>query len=611
MTPSLAANANGNLLAVWRQNDHGLLSGDETHPDRIIAARFDTLWSTPSTAVDNIPGLVDLAAGYGDGTATIAFTQFITPTGSVTPTLQLFTSTWNGVDWSTPEQFTSDALNHTSPQVTYNVANQPLLTWLAGGELRLRNLTTGNETTLALPATIGNVDEFRVVQDQASNIAAVFSAQASHRDLYVSFFDQTYGLSGLPTALTTDTRSESYPAPALDTSGRLLMGYATTEIVPITRTTTISGTGQVVTYTLPTEGQTDLMTLSHVFTRNLTLTDGDLVLSDEHPAPGATVTVSATLANTGDLALSGAAVALYDGDPQGGGALIGTAAWPQPLAAGFTATLTLSYTVPATGGPREMYVLADPQDQLEESDETDNQASLAAFGPDLAILELAVDHWGGSDAGLVSRVQNIGTTASPTTTLAYHWETITGTLAITDTLPPLDAGAAYTLTTPWNYGGLAAGNYPLAVVVNHDAVDFAEVYLENNQAPLMLRRGPDLMVSSYYVWLTPGLTSTVAITAAVYNVGSTPSPQTTVDVFHGDPTDLGNLILSWAVPELAPANVVYLTGTWNGAPGGAQSVTVWIDPTQTITETTRTNNLASAEVDVPSIQQVDLTLGTG
>ena len=34
----------------------------------------------------------------------------------------------------------------------------------------------------------------------------------------------------------------------------------------------------MVTFTLPVEGQTDLMTLSHVFTRNLTLGEGDLVV---------------------------------------------------------------------------------------------------------------------------------------------------------------------------------------------------------------------------------------------------------------------------------------------------------------------------------------------
>ncbi|HEY3232813.1 MAG TPA: hypothetical protein VGJ87_26515, partial [Roseiflexaceae bacterium] len=41
----------------------------------------------------------------------------------------------------------------------------------------------------------------------------------------------------------------------------------------VTRTTTITSTGQVISYTLPLEGQTDLWTLSQTFARNLTLPD--------------------------------------------------------------------------------------------------------------------------------------------------------------------------------------------------------------------------------------------------------------------------------------------------------------------------------------------------
>ena len=57
-----------------------------------MAAFYDGHWSTPSVAVSNIAGLVGLAAGYGHGAATIAYTQLVTPTDSLTPTSQLFTS---------------------------------------------------------------------------------------------------------------------------------------------------------------------------------------------------------------------------------------------------------------------------------------------------------------------------------------------------------------------------------------------------------------------------------------------------------------------------------------------------------------------------------------
>lgn len=234
MSPQLSHNGSGQLLAVWHQNAAGILSGDATHPDRVMAAFYDGHWSTPSVAVSNIAGLVGLAAGYGHGAATIAYTQLVTPTDSLTPTSQLFTSTWDGTSWAVPIQQTNDSQNNTNPQVVYNSTNQPLVVWLGGNVLHLRNLIPGSDITLNLPSAIGSVDEFHVVQDSIGNIATVFVAQAAQRDLYLSYYDQSHNMWGNPVHLTNDTNNESYPTAGLDSSGRLLAAYASTAINSIT-----------------------------------------------------------------------------------------------------------------------------------------------------------------------------------------------------------------------------------------------------------------------------------------------------------------------------------------------------------------------------------------
>jgi hypothetical protein len=591
--PSLARNGAGRLLAVWRQNPAGLLSGDTANPDRIVAAFYNGGWGTPAMAVDGIPGLVDLAASYGTGVATIAYTRYLTPTGSLTPTLQLFTSTWNGTTWSVPIQLTDDSLGHRSPQVIYNAANQSLVVWLAGDELRLRNLATGSVISLTLPAEIGSVDEFRVVQDAAGNIAAMFTAQGAQRDLYVAFYDQAHNLWGNPTRLTNDRASEAYPTAGLDSSGRLLAAYAATAITSITHTTTITSTGEAITYTIPTEGQTDLLTLSHVFTRNLTLTDADIALSTDHPIPGQSMVISATVRNSGDLALDGVAVGFYDGDPVQGGALIGTATWPGPLAAGFTATLTTIYTVPTTGGAHVLYAVADPANAIAEADETDNTARRAAFGPDLEIADAGVDYWGGSEIGLRTLIRNIGTAQSPTTTLAFYRDVITGTLAVTDTAPTLAPGQAITLTTPWNYGALAAGSYPLVAVINQ--ADFAETFQANNIFTFTLDVRPDLAVSPYYIWTTPLSGGRVAITATVYNFGSVAAPPAEVEFYVDVPLTDTTTIARITLPSLDPAGHTTVTATWNAPTYGAHVFYIAVNPSHSATETTWSNNLASIQ----------------
>lgn len=599
MAPVLTRGSNGSLLAAWRQNDAGLLYGSTTDADKIMTATYSDGWSPAAVAVEGIPGLADLAIGQGDRTATIAFTRNIISTGSITPTLQLLTSTWNGTAWSAPLQLTDDALGHTDPQIIYNAANQPLLVWLAGKTLTLRNLASSVERNLLLPEEIGGVDEFRVVQDATGNLAAVFTAQGSQRDLYVALYDQLHDMWGNPLPLTTDRAHEGYPAPALDSTGRLLMGYASTAITSEEHTTTDPETSEVITYTLPVEGQTDLVTLSHTFTRNLSLSDAGLAVSETHPAAGSTISISATITNTADLALSGVAVDFYDGDPSADGILIGTDSLPTPLAGGMAATLTTAYTIPETGGVRTLFAVADPEDAITEADETDNTAALAAFGPDLVLEATGVDLWGGSDVGLTAVVRNTGTTASPAATLAFYRESTAGTLVASDVLPAIAIGGMVTVTVPWNYGPLSEGSHPLVAAANLDGTDFIEIDTSNNTAELTLDVLPDLSVSPLYVWGVPLPDGRMAITVSVANLGSVAAPTSEVDIYvDGVFTDTARLT-TLLVPALDPAGQVILETNWDPTGPGEHTVYAVVNPRRAITETTWANNVASTAGAAP------------
>ena len=103
-------NAAGKLLAVWRQNAAGEPSGSPANPDTLMAAIYSAGWGAAGPAVTGIPGLTDLAVGLGQDAATIAYTRALPPTGSLTPTLQIFTAAWNGTAWSAPIQRTDDNL---------------------------------------------------------------------------------------------------------------------------------------------------------------------------------------------------------------------------------------------------------------------------------------------------------------------------------------------------------------------------------------------------------------------------------------------------------------------------------------------------------------------
>ena len=194
-TPTLS-NDGSSVWVAWRNNPQGQLSGDAQHPDRILAARWNgSGWDAPLTAQSNIPGLSNLALAHSAAQATLAWTAEITPTGALTPTLQLFTSRLSVGAWSPAEQLTNDSLQHTRPQLVYR-QGQPYVVWLAGHSLVLQSVTnlaarTAGATALAQASFVTlhsdlQIDQFRLLQDAAGNLLAVFTGQQSQqRDLYL------------------------------------------------------------------------------------------------------------------------------------------------------------------------------------------------------------------------------------------------------------------------------------------------------------------------------------------------------------------------------------------------------------------------------------------
>ena len=591
MAPLLARNPNGGLLAVWRQNQSGQVGGDATHPDQIMAAFYNNSWGSAQAAVGNVAGLFELAVAYGNNAATIAFSRYLTPTGSITPSLQLFTSGWNGSAWSAPFQLTDDSLGNSDPQVAYNAANQPLLVWLVGKELRLRNLTTNQITRLTLPEPIGTVDEFQLVQDAKNNLIVVFTAQGNqNRDLYLALYDQAHNQWGLPRQLTNDSATESYPSPVLDSNGRLFVSYTSTALNSVTKTTVSPTTGEAITFTMPTEGQTDLMTLVHAFSNNLTLASGDLVASNLSPMPGETVNISATVRNSGDFAINPVTLTFYDGDPNIDGTQIGAQRLPGALSAGMSATVTISYLTPLQLAPRALIVIGDAANQIAESNEGDNRAEIAIYSPDLALQELGIHYWGGSDVDLISQIANLGSTASLTTTIAYYQQTVTGTLLVTDVVPAIEAGQAFTLTTPWNYGSLSNGSYQLVAAVNASGTDFGEVTFENNVASVVLEVAPDLMVNSYYLHSTPLTEGSVAFTATIYNVGSQAITNASIAFYKRGDLANGSLLATKMIGQLDSGSTTEISGEAAGPIGCGLYVVA--DPNHQIDELSRANNVA-------------------
>lgn len=530
MGVQLARGTAGQLLAVWTSSPGGWSPDGAAVPTPIYSAFYDGSWGSPIIALDPAGPVGNVAAALDTTGAAIAATVLLTPTGASTPVHQAVVTLWNGTGWSAPQAAAPDGSEVYALNLVYDQGDQPILVWIAGQILSLRNLISGQVASMALDPGLGYIDDVRVAVDAQDNLAAVLRIQAAQADLYVAYYDHDRQLWGTPRPLTGDTARERSPSPAFDNAGVLHLLYGSTA---------------------ENDGPTDLILARYVFTRNLTVAADSLVIADDHPGAGAAVAISGTVTNSGDLPIDGVTVTLYDGDPQGGGAVIATKALTTPLAAGAATVLVTPYTPPVDGGIRTIFLVADGANIVAESDETDNRVSRRAFGPDLALTAAEAQFAIGDYLYLAAVIENVGTSSTPTTTLNFHQDTAGGSVAAAITVPPLAADGIYTDSTVWEQGRLLTGTYPLVASVNEG--DFEELDLADNAADLTFNSGPDIMISPYAVTVGNLLAATVPITIEVANLGNMPAAGIVIGFHNGWALDTTSEVVSQTVSAL-PAN---------------------------------------------------------
>ncbi len=112
----------------------------------------------------------------------------------------------------------------------------------------------------------------------------------------------------------------------------------------------------------------------------------DFQLSDPEPVAGEAVTVTLALRNNGQTAAGDQTVALYDGNPDADGTLVG-ATGGSPLPGGATTDIAFAWT-PTALGPHRLFARADKDRQVNEYDEGNNDTwrdVYAGFGAPVAL----------------------------------------------------------------------------------------------------------------------------------------------------------------------------------------------------------------------------------
>lgn len=355
---------------------------------------------------------------------------------------------------------------------------------------------------------------------------------------------------------------------------------------------------------------------------NLTISASDITLSNTAPTVGETITITATIRNTGPAHAENVLVGFYEGDPNSGGTLIGETAVPSIPSFGSSQT-SIAWVIPSASSKR-IFVVIDALNTVEELDEADNIASLPltiATLPDLSIS--ASDMSFTPSAPLANQpvtvaaiVRNKGQSgASNTAVDIFDGDPASGGRLIgSSTVPAIDAGGSTAIFLETN---LPAGSHDIYVVV--DAVGaIAEGSETNNIAAKTLIVGGgyiDLAVTGADITHTPSGPAEgdiVTVNVTIKNEGEAEARNVLVRFYLGDPAMGGTPIGSdLTIPVLPGRGMVPGTLQWNSSGhAGSNDICIVLDPENALSESSELNNKACHSIRVAARTGPDLTVSS-
>ncbi len=579
--PQVAALSNGNVLALWQSGDGSDVMGTSDHPLTLTTALWNNAaasWGAPQTAITNLYDLTGVAfAAYSPTRAAVVYARdvdgdLLTPDDS-----ELFASTYDGASWTAPTRVTSDTLPDSSPALAYDAAGALHLAWLRAGKLAWLNDSWDIDARQTLQtASEGGFIGFQLLRAANGNLALVWQTlDGSGPNLAYRLYDATNADWSAPRALLSDAASESACTAALSSAGSLYLAYQKMAVEWISQTVTISPTLTVTTTNVPTPGPSDLVFLAHTVGRDLAW--DSLLPVPVDAQPGETVTLTAVLRNAGDLTVLAPQVAFYEG-----ATLLGSIQTLSALPAGYTATVTTTWTLPpAVSAAYTLHAVADPNAQVSETDESNNQATVGVNLPNLAVDAFFTQTANGTLTA-IARLRNDGGSGAlmPFTVTLRADDALNGVLLDQIATPILAAGEAVTLTLVLTDSVLPEGVEVLGLFAD-SAAQIAESDETDNTSLAPAGLLPDLTIIAEDVINDGGLSVTV------HNTGLAAVTGVPVEVREGGLS--GTLLYSGTAAAIPAGGVVTLPVY---LPIGRYTLFVKADAPNIIAERDESNNLA-------------------
>jgi len=474
-TPRIAAADNGTAITVWIHNEKDDLLGLDPNALNEIRCSFwnGQTWTEPSTIATGIGLILKTDLAY-DGNRAVYVYSLDTDCNWATDTDQeLYAITYNESSWSLPYRITDDNSLDDNPQVVYD-GSDILLVWYCDANLvSCRNLDVNNVQQILSTVGSSAVMDFRLAKSPAGQMSLFWAdTSAEGVDIFTVTYDPALSIWSKPYQLTTDRGMERSLSATYAGAGELAVAYNKVEI--------IYNNG------VPEPNRVDLYVLRHTIKGDLAIGSGDISLSVPNPTPGSTVNINAVIHNAGDVAEVNVPVAFYNGDPEANGVLIGSQTIPGPIPAGDTTAASVSWLVPEVNEPQQIYVVIDPNFEIQDAHRNNNVASIQVLAADLTVAHIISERIGPKIRAITARIANTGSLPAENIAVTIHRDSATGPEIANLNINRLEPNSFYDVWHLWNIVAEDFNDIEIELYVTIDEPNSIRESNENNNTSFSL-----------------------------------------------------------------------------------------------------------------------------
>jgi hypothetical protein len=437
--------SSGNILAVWTKNEANVLLGTNAPGnDTVLWAEWSAAsqsWGAPQVLVDGLSYRLSQSLGGTGDHAVYAWTADADGVLTNESDQEVFFMEYTNSAWGVPRQLATNAVADKTVRAAVATNGNVFLVWQSQTNLVLsRNFSTNLSIVRPDSQTAGFADYAATIGPLGHLVLLWQEMSTNGSDAHYIVYDPVAGAWGKDDLLCQDPPLERSFAPVWDDVGNLTVAYDKVQILHTNKTVTLEGGGTVTITNVPQSGRVDLVVTKRALVKDLALMAGDFTVQGVNYLPGDPLTLSATVHNSGNVAVSNVVVGFYDGNPEAGGVLVANVTMPGWLEAATTNVASALWIVPEPATNHTLYAVANQEGLAGEFDGSNNMQSVSIGGTDLAVSLVSQAAETNGAVRVIAQVQNLGAPNATNSVLAIRREGQTNAPLATVDVPLLEPG---------------------------------------------------------------------------------------------------------------------------------------------------------------------------